>query len=112
MDQADSVSIVRLQQGIQVPLGEKSDVTAAFARAWPTLRCEDLDTEPVFGRFTTRGYAADVTFSFRPSFYGATIEAVPEGQFFDEAFLTEIEQLCEANGWFPVFTNSADDRYL
>jgi hypothetical protein len=95
-----------------VPLGEKSDVIAAFARAWPTLRCEDLDTEPVIGRFTTRGYATEVTFCFRPGFYGATIAAVPEGHFFDEAFLTEVEQLCEANGWVPVFTNSAEDRYL
>jgi hypothetical protein len=109
---ADSVTIVRLQQRIQVPLGEKSDVIAAFERAWPTLRWEDLDTEPVYGRFTTRGYVADVAINFREDCYGAAIDAVPEGHLFDEAFFTEIEQLCEANGWTLIFTYSAEDRYL
>jgi hypothetical protein len=112
VDQSDAVSIMRLQEGIQVPLGEKSDVIAAFARVWPTLRCENLDSEPVFGRFTTRGYTADVTFNFRRGFCGASIEAVPEGRYFDEALLTGIEQLCETNGWLSVFTNSAEDRFL
>jgi hypothetical protein len=105
MDRADFVIIKRLQGRIQVPLGEKSEVIAAFARAWPTLRCEDPDAEPVYGRFTTRDYTVDVTFNCCEGTYGACIEAVPEGHYFDEAFLTEIDQLCEANGWLPILSS-------
>ena len=91
----DCVSIVRLPQ---VPLGDRKEVVAKFSVAWPAIQWERLDAERIDGRLKTESFTLDLTVSFKPGYYGATLGRDPEGIYFDEDLIAKIQALCDENG--------------
>jgi hypothetical protein len=96
------------------PLGEKSEVVAIFASAWPAIEWEDLglDGETVCGRLKIGGLSLCLTMSFKPGHHGASIESDPYGAYFDNELIDQILAVCEANGWTVIFHDSAEDEFI
>lgn len=111
MDPLDSVTFLKLEGNREVRLGEREDLIATFTRTWPAIRWDNPDTDLVCGNLMLGKSHATVTLSFDPRAYGASIE-LSDGQFFDAAFLAEVEALCETKGWRAMYFDSAEDTYL